>query len=221
MRRDRRPYYIKKAYIKLQKFYLNHFLRPQFDYLGKGITCFKPWHVEVFGAPIKIDDYATLIATPDQKVRFSIWSHNPNIPGIQIGKYSLICPGVRISAAQEITIADNCMLAHAVYITDSDWHGIYDRSFPVGKSAPVYLEENVWLGDSVIVTKGVTIHKNSIIGAGSVVIDDIPENCIAAGNPAKVVKKLDETQHFITRGEWLANPEKISRDFDVLDRENL
>ena len=101
-------------------------------------------------------------------------------------------------AADQITIGDACMFAHGAYISDADWHGIYDRSEPVGKTKPVVLKDNVWIGDSAIVCKGVTIGENSIIGAGAVVTKDVPPNCVFAGNPAKLVKVLDEKDDFMT-----------------------
>ena len=64
------------------------------------------------------------------------------------------------------------MIAHGAYISDADWHGIYDRAEPVGKTKPIKFEDNVWIGDSAIICKGVTIGKNSIIGAGAVVTKD-------------------------------------------------
>ncbi len=221
MRKDLRPYYIKHAYLKFQKFYANHYLRPQFDALGRGGVFMKPWNVELFGSPIKLGDYSTVIASPDRKIRFTVWAGSETLTGIEIGDYCLICPGARIAASQRITIGNNCMIASGAYLTDSDWHDIYDRSVPVGKSAPITLEENVWIGDSVIVCKGVTIGKNSIIGAGSVVVSDIPENVIAAGNPARVVRHLDLNEEMKTRGHWMANPRKLARDFDILDRAQL
>ncbi|GIP23106.1 sugar O-acetyltransferase [Paenibacillus sp. J22TS3] len=57
-------------------------------------------------------------------------------------------------------------------------------------SAPIILEDNVWLGGDVKITQGVTIGKNSIIGAGSVVTKDIPPNSIAAGVPCKVIRPV-------------------------------
>ena len=57
-------------------------------------------------------------------------------------------------------------------------------------SWPVVIEDNVWIGGSVSILGGVTIGKNSIIGAGSVVTKDIPDDCLAAGCPAEVKKKL-------------------------------
>lgn len=221
MRKDHRPYYVKRAYQKFQKFYTERYLRPQFEYLGKGGAFMKPWNVELFGSPIRLGSYPTIIASPDRKIRFTIWKSREDIPGITIGDYSLICPGVRIAAAEKISIGDSCMLAAGCYLTDSDWHDIYDRSLPIGKSEPIILEDNVWIGDSVIVCKGVTIGKNSIIGAGSVVVSDIPENVIAVGNPARVVRHLDKTEDIRTRGHWLADPKKRAIEFDILDRAHL
>tara|TARA_B100000768_G_scaffold62890_1_gene60934 strand:+ start:11604 stop:12038 length:435 start_codon:yes stop_codon:yes gene_type:complete len=124
-------------------------------------------------------------------------------------------------AADQITIGDACMFAHGAYISDADWHGIYDRSEPVGKTKPVVLKDNVWIGDSAIVCKGVTIGENSIIGAGAVVTKDVPPNSVFAGNPAKLVKVLDEKEDFISRKDFFANPKKLAEDFDSLDKYSL
>ena len=150
----------------------------------------KPWHVEIFGGPVSLGDFSTVIATPDRKVRVTVWSDLREKGRIDIGNCCLICPGVRISAATEIVIGESCMLAYGAFVTDSDWHGVYDRSQPIGQTLPVHIEDNVWIGDSAIICKGVTIGANSIIGAGSVVTKDIPDNVIAAGNPARVIRKL-------------------------------
>ena len=123
-------------------------------------------------------------------------------------------------AAESILIGDACMIAHGVYISDADWHGIYDRAEPVGNTKPVILEDNVWIGDSAIICKGVTIGKNSIIGAGSVVTKNVPPNSIFAGNPAKLVKTLED-KDFNTRANFLENPKKLAKDFDSLDRYSL
>jgi serine acetyltransferase len=57
----------------------------------------------------------------------------------------------------------------------------------------------VWIGDSAIVCKGVTIGENSIVGAGAVVTRDVPPNTVVAGNPARPVKQLDTSQPFKRR----------------------
>jgi acetyltransferase-like isoleucine patch superfamily enzyme len=212
MIKDHRPYIVKKAYLKFQKFYARHFLRPQMTHLGHGFTFMRPWHVELFGAPISIGRYATVIATPDKKIRMSVWPQETGQGFIKIGDYGLICPGVRISSAVGITIGDNCMLANGAYITDSDWHGIYNR-LSFGKARPVILERNAWIGDSAIVCKGVTIGENCIVGAGAIVVESVPANCVAAGNPARVVKQLDPHETFTTRADFYSDPVTLAREF--------
>ena len=221
MKRDHRPYFLKHLDIRFQKWYVNHFLRPQFERLGKRTTFMKPWHVKIFGESISLGNYANVIATSDKKVRLTVWSNFGEKGRIKIGDYCLICPGVRIGAATEIVIGDSCMMAQGSYITDSDWHGLYDRSQPVGQTAAVRIGNNVWIGDSAIVCKGVTIGDNSIIGAGSIVTKDIPSDVIAAGNPAIVIKKLDKTRRIKTRAEWFSDPEDLARRFREIDREKL
>jgi acetyltransferase-like isoleucine patch superfamily enzyme len=221
VRKDQRPYFIKCLDVAFQQWYANYFLRPQFDYLGKGSLFLRPWHVEVFGWPVRLDDYANVIATPDKRVRLTVWSNLETAGRIRIGKYVLICPGVRISSAVDISIGDSCMLAQGVYVTDSDWHDLYDRGLSIGGQAAVTIGDNVWLGDSVIVCKGVTIGDNSVVGAGSVVLRDIPPNVVAAGNPAGIIKILDPDRHIGTRAEWFSDPEKLAGQFDQMDRDIL
>lgn len=220
MRKDHRPYAVKRAYLKFQKFYTNRYIRPQLEFLGKGFAFMKPWNVRLFGTPIEIGDYATVIAAPDNKVRLSVWPAAEGLGRIHIGRYSLICPGVRIGSAHAVTIGDNCMIASNVYISDSDWHDIYNR-VSMGTTAPVTIEENVWIGDSAIICKGVTIGENSIIGAGAVVSRDIPANTIATGNPAQVVKELDPSEQMTKRDQVFSDPARLAREFDILDRAML
>ncbi len=110
------------------------------------------------------------------------------------------------------------MLANNVHISDSDWHGIYNRTRPTKKHSPVVLEDNVWLGDSVIVCKGVTIGANSVIGAGSVVASDIPANVIAAGCPARKIKDIDTSKRMITREYLFRDAQLYRSNMDELDR---
>jgi acetyltransferase-like isoleucine patch superfamily enzyme len=180
----------------------------------------KPWNVELFGPSIELGDYATVIAAPDKKIRLSVWSEKKDMGRIKIGSFCLICPGVRIGSACSVTIGDNCMIASGAYITDSDWHDIYDR-VSTGRSKPVKIENNVWIGDSSIVCKGVVIGENSVIGAGSVVVSDIPPNTIAAGNPAKVVRHLDVNEKIIKRESFFSDPDLLSIYFDAIDRDVL
>lgn len=220
MIKDHRPYYIKKLDLLFRDWYAEHYLKPHFRSFGKGGTYMKPWHVHVFGGPIDLGDYANIITTADRKVRLTVWGRKGE-GFISIGNCVLICPGVRIGAASGITIGDSCMLANGVYITDADWHGIYDRIDYIGGTSPVTIGKNVWLGDSAIVCKGVTIGDNSIVGAGSVVTKDIPANVIAAGNPAVPIRELDTTRTMRTRAEWFSDIVRLETEIDTIDRNML
>lgn len=80
-------------------------------------------------------------------------------------------------------------------ITDTDAHSLdwEDRRHGRGEvpSVPIVIEDDVWIGAQCIILKGVTIGPRSIIGAGSVVTHSIPADCIAAGNPCKVLRKIN------------------------------
>jgi acetyltransferase-like isoleucine patch superfamily enzyme len=93
--------------------------------------------------------------------------------------------GVTIGAASGIRIGNNVLCGANVVITDFDWHEDISHTEP----APVIIHDNVWLGLNSVVLKGVTIGENSIIGANSLVVKDIPANVIAGGNPCKVLKE--------------------------------
>jgi hypothetical protein len=74
LQKDHRPYFLKRALSKFQRFYSQHFLRPHFASLGNSPTVVKPWYVEVFGSPIDIGDYVSIIAAADNRVRLSVWA---------------------------------------------------------------------------------------------------------------------------------------------------
>ena len=157
-----------------------------------------PQHLKIFGNNISVGDYATLITAPDKRIDLSTWETDKINGEIQLGKYTLISPGTSIRSAKKITIGESTMIASDVTITDSDWHGIYDRTDYVATPKEVIIDDNVWIGEKSIILKGSSIGRNSIIGAGSVVNGVVPENVVFAGNPAREVKKLDK-EDFVTR----------------------
>ena len=97
--------------------------------------------------------------------------------------------GTVIGCFKFITIGNNVNCGANSLITDSDWHLDDPRTSP---AKPITIGNNVWLGVNVVVMKGVTIGDNSVIGANSLVLGDIPANVIAAGNPCKVLKPIQE-----------------------------
>lgn len=100
----------------------------------------------------------------------------------------------RLWIHESARIGNNVKIRGCVLITDTDAHPmdyVARRSSNEGtKSAPVVIEDDVWVGAHCIILKGVTIGARSIIGAGSVVTKNIPADCVAAGNPCKVIKNL-------------------------------
>lgn len=102
----------------------------------------------------------------------------------------------RIRVHESVTIGDNVKIGGCVLITDTNGNPmdyVARRSSNEGtKSAPVVIEDDVWVGAHCIILKGVTIGARSIIGAGSVVTKSIPADCVAAGNPCKVIKSLNK-----------------------------
>ena len=99
---------------------------------------------------------------------------------IVIGDNTLIASGVDISTAT------HPVSARERIIQDPNRHNTY-RTY----SAPVKIGNNCWIGANATIIPGVTIGDNTTIGAGSVVIRDIPANCLAVGNPCRVIKELD------------------------------
>jgi acetyltransferase-like isoleucine patch superfamily enzyme len=92
--------------------------------------------------------------------------------------------GTTIGAAKEIIIGNSVLCGANVVITDFDWHLDISKTRP----QPVIIHDNVWIGLNTVVLKGVEIGENTIIGANSLVVNNIPANVIAGGNPCKVLK---------------------------------
>lgn len=221
MKKDLRPYWVKRFWLRYRHWYVERFLRPELASLGKHHYFTNPWHCIISGENIHIGESPTIVADPDNKVRIGVWGREQGKGTIVIGDAVMISPGTRISASDEIRIGNGCMFANSAYVTDSDWHGIYDRVNRDPEPKPVILEDNVWVGDRATVLKGVRVGKNSIVAACAVVTKDVPPNVVVAGNPAKVVKELDANATFYTRTEYFANPEGFEEFFDQVDRDVL
>ena len=110
---------------------------------------------------------------------------------ISIGDHTFINYGSSISACKLIKIGRYCLLGHYTLILDTNEHGVELRE-AVPASAPVNIEDHVWIGSRVIILPGVSIGHHAVVGAGSVVTKDIPPNCLAVGNPARVVRQFSE-----------------------------
>jgi acetyltransferase-like isoleucine patch superfamily enzyme len=221
MRQDLRPYWLKKAYLQFRHWYAEHFVRPACDALGDHHTIMSPWYVKISGPNIRIGKSVTLIGERAAPVNIGVWGRELDSGSITLGDYVLVSPGTRISASDEIVIGNSVMMANGVYITDCDWHGLYDRTARDPAVKPVHIHDTAWIGDHATVLKGVTIGENSVVAARAVVTRDVPPNTVVAGNPAKVVKELDPEQGFKTRADYFEDPVKLARFFDAVERDLL
>lgn len=122
---------------------------------------------------------------------------------IEVGKNFFANYNCTLLDVAKIKIGNNCQMAPnvAIYTAGHPVHPVSRNSaYEYGKE--VTIGDNVWLGGNTVVCPGVHIGSNVVIGAGSVVTKDIPDWCIAAGNPCKVIRKItDEDKRKLFRDE--------------------
>lgn len=100
--------------------------------------------------------------------------------------------GVSIAALQNVRIGDHANIGTYVLLMDNDFHGLApERRHELPPSAPICLEDNVWLGARSIVLRGVTIGAGSVVAAGAVVVDDVPPRSVVGGVPARLIGSVD------------------------------
>lgn len=134
---------------------------------------------------------------------YSIEGNKPELrfeEGVCVGHFN------HFSCSQKIVLEKNVLTADKVFITDNT-HSFEDIGKPIMHQPlkilkPVIIGEGAWIGENVSIL-GASVGKNSIIGANSVVTKDIPDYCVAVGNPAKVIKRFD-----LETNSWVAEKEK-------------
>ncbi len=123
-------------------------------------------------------------------------------PDLSIGSCCAIGDYCHITAVRKVVLENDVLLANNVYISDNlhDYKNIQIPiiSQPVLFKKEVILQSGCWIGENVCII-GASVGKNSVIGANSVVTNDIGDYCIAVGAPAKVIKKFDEVSQ-----QWLS-----------------
>jgi acetyltransferase-like isoleucine patch superfamily enzyme len=94
-----------------------------------------------------------------------------------------------IECYSKIEIGEGTIISYNVSISDSDIHHVFVNGQEKINTKPIIIGNNVWIGKNSIIHKGVQIGNNSIIAAASVVVSNVPENCIVGGNPSKIIKE--------------------------------
>jgi acetyltransferase-like isoleucine patch superfamily enzyme len=106
---------------------------------------------------------------------------------VELGKNLRVNANSWIIASQGIKIGDDTMISWDVEIIDTDFHRMSREGAVM--AAPIEIGNHVFVGKHTIVMKGVRIGDGAVVGAGAVVTRDVPENCLVAGVPARVIKK--------------------------------
>ena len=123
--------------------------------------------------------------------RPDLYTHNKSAV-LKIGDKTFV-NGTRFGVSESITIEKNCILAD-VRLMDTDFHSVEKNRLSrdaVVKTAPIFIEENVWIAAGSAVLKGVRIGKNSVIAFGSVVVTSVPAGKIYGGHPAKEIGSVE------------------------------
>lgn len=169
-----------------------------------GIAWGKGW--QLFGVPIiQKHRQSRMHFGPGFSLRSTTRSNplGPNHPVIlctwqagavlEIGEYFGMTGGV-LCAAERITIGNHVNIGANSTIIDTDFHPLDAQQRRISpqsaQTAPIVIEDDVFVGMNCLILKGVTIGQGSVIGAGSVVSKDVPPGVIAAGNPARVIRTL-------------------------------
>lgn len=131
-----------------------------------------------------------------ENAEFRMGASAVNCSNIEIGKNVVIRPNSILMATVDgkIVIEQNVLLGSGVHVYVSN-HKYDDTSLPIysqghSPSKPVTIKEGSWVGANAIILPGVTIGRNAVVGAGSIVTKDVEDFTVVAGNPAKLIKKL-------------------------------
>lgn len=170
--------------------------------VGRGVRCCGPVILGRWpGSRIRIGHNVSIISTAERATAAAIYAptrlrtHGSGAcielaEGVELTGVSITARSTSIRIGKHAMLAPNCV------IVDSDFHAHWPperRSLDPGleHDAPVHIGDNVWIGMSCIILKGVSIGEGAIVAAGSVVTRSVPPRVLAAGVPARVVRRLD------------------------------
>jgi acetyltransferase-like isoleucine patch superfamily enzyme len=171
--------------------------------LGKGFSLLVGGAFASFGArsvlqpPIRLLGEGSISIGSDVWVGPGSWLQSLAPGGgvaLEIGDGTSIAGNVVISAARSIRLGRKVLLARGVYISDHI-HRYDDTSRPIleqgiERMEPVEIADGAWLGENVVICPGVRVGRGAVVGANSVVTEDVPDFSLAVGAPARVVRRF-------------------------------
>jgi acetyltransferase-like isoleucine patch superfamily enzyme len=172
------------------RLWVEYFVNPFYHKRGKNSVIRRRTRIDVLpfnsfslGEGSTIEDFSTI---------------NNGVGAVIIGNNSRI--GIGNVVIGPVTVGNNVILAQNIVMSGLN-HGYEDIDLPIHKqpvsTAPIFIEDDSWIGANAVVTAGVTIGKHCVIAAGAIVTKDIPPYSIAVGNPARVIKQYNKDS-----GKW-------------------
>lgn len=161
-----------------------HLFQPLYIKKGKGAVIYRsvrkdltPFHSFSLGRNSVIEDYSCI---------------NNAVGAIHVGEYTRI--GLHNTIIGPVSIGNHVNLAQNVVVSGLN-HNFQDPDIAIDRqgisTSLVTIGDDIWIGSNTTIIAGVSIGKHSVIGAGSVVTKDIPDYCVAVGNPARVIKRYN------------------------------
>jgi acetyltransferase-like isoleucine patch superfamily enzyme len=165
--------------------------RIHYEFMRRGAFVRWPVHGDVLNAMLE----GRLEIGDGTLLEPGVWITAPGDARVRIGSGTFLNQGVMVASMNLVEIGDHCMFANGCFISDAA-HRFDDPDKPVTwqgftSKGPSRVGDNVWCGTNVVITSGVSVGERCVIGANSVVTQDIPAFSIAAGVPAKVLRRVE------------------------------
>jgi acetyltransferase-like isoleucine patch superfamily enzyme len=189
--------YLSKRYDTFRRDRFQRYIRSLFSSFGPGSSIEQPATITrgdlmQIGSNVCIRTNAWIYARPHPEVKGQ---------NLVVGDNSYIGRFIHICAYHSVHIGKNALIADKVFITSAD-HRYEDIRRPIIEQeltlGPVFIGDNVWIGENAVIMHGVTIGNHCVVGANSVVKKNIPDYCVVVGQPARIIKRYD-----FDSGKWV------------------
>ena len=179
---------LQRIFRKIKQLSFWFFYKKTFRFLSKSV---------LFNSPFRIDGSCGISINDNTSFQSGVWLYCCGINNINanltIGKSSVFGYNNHITCVRNVSIGNFVLTANNVYISDNN-HGYEDITRPIIQQPvkfkkAVSIGDGAWIGENVSII-GASVGRNSVVGSNSVVTGDIPDYCVAAGIPAKIIKRF-------------------------------